>query len=331
LSRALLGDGAGEECRVVVSTPEQDWSSDAFSHEAVLYRGAEGLVGSVAPFIREGVLLGEPVLVAVLADRIEDLRDELGDEAEQVSFLDMEAIGRNPARIIPAWHQFVDTFSGHARVRGVGEPIWLGRREPEIAECQLHESLLNVAFDGGPGWRLLCPYDAESLPESVVREAIRTHPVVWNELAGIDVVYEGHAYAESAFAAPLSPPPDFADEIGFGTGDLNGLRAIVERLAVRAGVDRDTAADVTLAVHELSTNSLFHGGGVGSMCIWQEPDAFVVEVRDSGRITDPMVGRRLSSGTEEHGRGLWIANQLCDLVRVRSDAAGTMVRVYAWR
>ena len=316
---------------MAVSAHRQDRSTDAFSHEAVLYRGAQGLVGSVAPFIREGVTLGEPVLVAVLADRIHDLRDELGNEAEQVTFIDMEAIGRNPARIIPAWHQFVEKSSGHARVRGVGEPIWVGRRDAEITECQLHESLLNVAFDRGPGWRLLCPYDAESLPESVVHEAIRTHPVVWNGLDDLDVAYEGHAYAESAFAAPLPPPPGIADEIGFGAGDLDGLRAIVERLAVRAGIGRDAAEDVTLAVHELATNSLTHGGGVGSMAVWQEPDAFVVEVRDSGRIRDPMVGRRLSSGTDEHGRGLWIANQLCDLVRVRSDPAGTVVRVYVWR
>jgi hypothetical protein len=30
---------------------------------------------------------------------------------------------------------------------------------------------------------------------------------------------------------------------------------------------------------------------------------------------------------QPYGRGLWIANQLCDLVQIRSSAAGTVVRM----
>ncbi len=40
----------------------------------------------------------------------------------------------------------------------------------------LHEALLNLAFDGGPPWRLLCPYDVSSLPPAVLQEAARNHP-----------------------------------------------------------------------------------------------------------------------------------------------------------
>ena len=31
------------------------------------------------------------------------------------------------------------------------------------------------------------------------------------------------------------------------------------------------------------------------------------------------------------GRGVWLANQLCDLVQIRSGAAGTVVRLHARR
>ena len=60
----------------------------------------------------------------------------------------MEVIGRNPARIIPAWRRFV---ADHATedgggMRGIGEPIWAERALDELAECQLHEWLLNLAF-----------------------------------------------------------------------------------------------------------------------------------------------------------------------------------------
>jgi anti-sigma regulatory factor (Ser/Thr protein kinase) len=267
----------------------------------------------------------------MLADRLDALRDELGAEARKVTFLDMEAVGRNPARIIPAWREFVDASSDHSRLRGVGEPIWAGRREAELVECQLHESLLNVAFDDGPAWRLVCPYDMDSLPDTVVREAMRTHPVVWPESDGRVVGYEGHAHASAFFSEPLPTSPGQVDVIDFRHDDLAGLRSVVERLGARAGIGPDAVDDVTLAAHELATNSLVHGGGHGSMLVWTQPDAFVVEVRDSGRIRDPLVGRELSSATDEHGRGLWMANQLCDLVQVRSTTAGTAVRLHVWR
>lgn len=314
-----------------MSAPARDLPIDYCSHEALFYRGTRDLVDSVAPFVREGFSLGEPVLVALLPDRIDALRDELGEDARRVSFLDMEEVGRNPARIIPAWREFVDASSHHPHVRGVGEPIWAGRRDAELTECQLHESLLNVAFDDGPAWRLLCPYDMESLTDSVVQEAMRTHPVVWTETNGRTVDYEGHGYASAVFVGPLSPSPGSADLFEFGADDLTGLRSVVERLGVSAGIGRDAVADVTLAAHELATNSLVHGGGGGSMLVWRQPDAFVVEVRDAGRIDDPLVGRELSSATNEHGRGLWMANQLCDLVQVRSTDFGTVVRLYVWR
>ena len=49
----------------------------------------------------------EPVLVATLRPRADALRAELGDRAAGVEFLDMQAAGRNPARIIPVSSDFV--------------------------------------------------------------------------------------------------------------------------------------------------------------------------------------------------------------------------------
>jgi len=53
------------------------------------------------------------------------LREVLGDGAERVRFEDMHRLGRNPARIIPAWREFLDESAPEGRpVRGIGEPIW---------------------------------------------------------------------------------------------------------------------------------------------------------------------------------------------------------------
>ena len=59
---------------------------------------------------------------------------------------------------------------------GIGEPVWPGRSDAELVECSRHESLLNLAFDGGRPWRLLCPYDSVQLTPSVLAEACRNHP-----------------------------------------------------------------------------------------------------------------------------------------------------------
>ncbi|MGH9135732.1 MAG: MEDS domain-containing protein, partial [Acidimicrobiales bacterium] len=135
-----------------------------FVHDLFLYADEDDFLAGTVPFVRGGLAAGEPVLVAVGAAKIGLLRDTLGDDADAVGFADMGEIGRNPAHIIPVWRQFVNQHaSPRRRLRGIGEPVWPGRRPAELAECHRHETLLNVAFGDGPAWSLLCPYDAGAL------------------------------------------------------------------------------------------------------------------------------------------------------------------------
>lgn len=302
--------------------------TDRFRHEAVLYRGLDGLVESLLPFVVEGLEAGEQVLAALPPDRSLALQRALGRDASRVTYADMLDIGANPARIIPVWRRFVEQAEGRP-IRGIGEPVWAGRRDVEIDECALHESLLNLAFDGGPAWRLLCPYDVDALPARAVDEALRTHPEV-GAAGARGIGYEGHNHAFYAFTEPLPAPPHDADALVFGVEDLPGLRDVVRRLGLKAGVGTDAIEDLVLAAHELATNSIHHGGGRGLLSLWNETGAFVVEVRDSGTIEDPLVGRELTSVLSENGRGVWMANQLCDLVQVRSTPTGAVVRLFAW-
>jgi len=153
-------------------------SRRCFSHEALFYSGMEGFLEATARFVGEGVRAGEDVLVTVSADKIERLRSALNDD-DRVQFLDISVVGRNPGRIIPAWKEFVAYRGDDDRpVRGVGEPIWPGRRSDELVESQHHESLLNVAFADTPHFRLLCPYDVTTLRTDVIGEAKRSHPYV---------------------------------------------------------------------------------------------------------------------------------------------------------
>src|ERR1700729_1357628 len=117
---------------------------DSFRHEALFYNGDDGFLRGTVPFVTEGLQAGEPVLVAVRDERAQLLKHALGGDAARVRFVDMESLGRNPARIIPAWREFLaEHAEGEAPVRGIGEPAWPGRSEAELVEGGGHEALLN--------------------------------------------------------------------------------------------------------------------------------------------------------------------------------------------
>lgn len=302
-----------------------------FRHEALLYDGEVGFLTGTLPFIREGVAAGEPVLVVVSAAKIGLLRAALGGDADRVAFADMAGVGANPARIIPAWRDFVAVTDGGRHARGIGEPIWAERTPAELVECQRHETLLNLAFAGVPAWWLLCPYDTRALGPDVLEEAERSHPYLSERGAARESSgYRGLEQAAEPFAAPLPDPPTPPAELGFGPGSLVGLRELVSRQAAAAGLGPGRAADLVLAVDEVATNSLRHGGGRGTLRVWPEDGALVCEVRDAGRLQDPMAGRERPTSERDGGRGLWMVNQLCDLVQLRSFPDGAAVRLHMY-
>jgi anti-sigma regulatory factor (Ser/Thr protein kinase) len=302
---------------------------DAFHHEALLYRGEDGFLRGTLPFIAEALACEEPLMIAVSDARAALLEEALGDDAERALFVNMRLLWRNPARIIPAWREFVSEHALDGRpLRGIGEPVWPGRSEAELDECARHESLLNVAFAGGPDWRLLCPYDLETLDPAAIAAARLTHP--WLAHDGIsrrNDAYRSPECARGPFAGSLPAPAREPEELAFTANGLAALRMLVYKRAAAAGVEQEPSEDFVLAVNELATNSVQHGGGGGTLAIWTEPGALVGEVRDRGHIDDQLVGRRSPPVDQHGGRGLWLVNHLCDLVQTRSTPNGTVVRV----
>ena len=183
-----------EDTRTVAGTA-------AFRHEALLYAGPDGFLDGALPFVRAALHAEEPILVMVGPAKIDLLCEALGGDARDIAFADMQEVGANPARIIPAWRDFVD----------------------------------------------------------------------------------------------------------------------------------ERGADLVLAVNEVATNSVLHGGGEGDLLVWIERDAVVCELRDSGRFDHPLAGRVRPEPGRVGGHGLWLANQVCDLVQVRSFPTGTVVRLHLRR
>jgi anti-sigma regulatory factor (Ser/Thr protein kinase) len=304
------------------------WSERSFRHEALLYAGDDDFLTGTVPFVAEGVDDGEPVLVVVSAQKIERLRDALGAKADAVRFADMADVGANPARIIPAWRDFVDESGATGRpMRGIGEPIWAARRADELAECQRHEALLNAAFAVAPAWWLLCPYDTQSLAPDVIDEARRTHPYVLDRGTHEPSAWFAHD-GNDPFDHALPEPPISIDCVEFDVDGLDAVRAFVAGHATRCGMSAARREDLTVAVNEVATNSLRHGGGQGRVRVWEDGPRFVCEIADSGRLVDQLVGRLRPSTDQERGRGIWLVNHLCELVQIRSFPTGTVVRLH---
>jgi anti-sigma regulatory factor (Ser/Thr protein kinase) len=312
------------------NTPRAD---GGFRHQALLYAGDDEFIGATVPFIRDAVAADEPILVVVSSAKIDRLRAHLGEAAAHVDFEDMVGIGTNPARIIPAWLDFVDRHGASGRrLRGIGEPVWPGRSDAELVECERHECLLNLAFEDAADFWLLCPYDTAALGAAAIERAHHSHPVVVRDRTErASRSFMDRAEMAAPLAEPLPAAPARAAELAFDEDSLFALRGMVAARAATAGLDDARAGDLVLAVHEMATNSVRHGGGHGVLRMWAEDAAVISEVRDGGRIVHPLAGRRRPNRDQLGGHGLWLINQLCDLVQIRALPHGGVVRVHMRR
>jgi len=304
--------------------------AQGFRHEAMLYTGEQGFAEGALRFLRQGVARSEPALAIVSARKIALLREALGADAAHVRFEDMADVGANPARIIPAWTAFVREAGAAGRpLRGIGEPISAERSSAELFECHRHESLLNLAFADARDLRLLCPYDVGSLDPSVVAHARCTHPLVQDPDGSVhaSTAFHGVAAAAEPCQAPLPAVPGHAQAIPILPAGLTSLRAVVARRGARAGLTLERREDLVLAINELATNSIRHGGGAGTLTIWETSSALVCEVTDAGRLDHPLAGRELPTPGQIGRYGLWLVNRLCDLVEQRTLPHGNLVRV----
>ncbi len=300
-----------------------------FRHQALFYSGGRELVARLLPFVSEGLQAGDKVLVALSTPKLDALRKALGPEANKLAFADMDSLGANPARIIPLWSGFTEGLAPGQRARGVGEPITAKRSPAELVECQIHESLLNVAFADGPPFVLLCPYDTGLLGEAVVEEARCSHafvtsgsqpPVASQHFVGLEA-------SGSLSGRDLPPAPPDAHLFRVDTSSVALARHLVRLRGEEFGLHQSEAWDFALAAHEVIANSLKHAGG-GELSLWAEDASLICEVRDQGRFADPLAGRLRPEQASLTGRGLWMANQLCDLVQIRALSEGTVVRLH---
>ncbi|MDQ2876147.1 MAG: sensor histidine kinase [Actinomycetota bacterium] len=304
-------------------------------HQAMIGRDSGECVEAVLTFVEDGLRQGEAVSIGLSAALGRRLGRVLGSQ-RLVAYFDMTELGRNPGRIIAAMLDFARTHAGGtpaARdqsgppLRYVSEPFWAGRSDAERTETARHEALVEPALAGAPA-TVLCVYNADRLDADTIACAERMHPVV---ITGgeprASAEYAGHGVVPPQCDHPLAAPPPGATRLGY-RDDLRAVRDTVAGCAAAAALAPDRATDLLLAVSEVAANTLRHTPDRGTLHVWLAGGEIICQITDTGQIADPLAGRRRPAADSFRHGGLWVVNQVCDLVELRSGPDGTTVRMH---
>ncbi|MEA2475869.1 MAG: hypothetical protein QOC87_68 [Actinomycetota bacterium] len=149
-------------------------------HRVLVYGDDDGFVKGAVPFLREGIERSDALLAVVAAENIVILKEQLGESAGRVEFVDATDGYSSPLTAITAYRAFMDGAleRGAPWARIVGQPGW-GTSKDARSWCR-YESLFNLAFDSMPA-TALCLYDTRTVHPTIVSAARRTHPQIVEE------------------------------------------------------------------------------------------------------------------------------------------------------
>ena len=112
-------------------------------------------------------------------------------------------------------------------------------------------------------------------------------------------------------------------------GSLGNLRRTLVNLAHAHGVQQHVTARLVLAVNEIASNAIVHGGGSGHLELWAEAGYLRCRVTDHGPgMPAGYEIPQLPPVSATSGRGLWLAAQFCHL-EIHTGPQGTTVDLSA--
>lgn len=298
----------------------------ALTHDALVYGSMDTYIGTVVPFLREGIANGEGTVVATHERNRDAIARALGPAADDVMFVPSSEVYRSPHAAIGAYHAVLGHFAreGRPSVRAIGE---VDHGPPAEHDRWLrYESIAHSVFED-EALHVICPYDARALPARLIEHARRTHPTQ----------HDPHGRTPSP---SFEPPEDvFAaipavEPLPAGPADLalNGVQSDLGRArlvvadAVGRALPRARADEALVAIGEVMANALRHGDGPTAARLWLRAGDVTCRVTNDGPpIADACAGYRPPADPEHGGMGLWIARQLADELWIGADARGPIV------
>jgi transcriptional regulator with XRE-family HTH domain len=162
-------------------------------HAAFLYGSDDQFRTAIGSFLREGVERSEAILVVTTLPNIELLREQFGQDAANVEYVESSSFYSTPSAALEAFRAFSEAKleRGVPWVRVVGEPRWAERSDTDVRLWTRYESLFNLVFAASP-LTVVCPYDERSVAPEILRQARLTH---------------SHTVGDTG----ISPCPDYTD------------------------------------------------------------------------------------------------------------------------
>ncbi|SEE41382.1 Anti-sigma regulatory factor (Ser/Thr protein kinase) [Streptomyces sp. 2231.1] len=105
------------------------------------------------------------------------------------------------------------------------------------------------------------------------------------------------------------------------------LRLRVDELASVAGLTDPRCAEFVLAMHEVASNAVRNGGGVGTLRLYLSVGSLHCRITDDGPgFDEDIIPCSLPAPeTSESGRGLWLVRQIVDRMKIVRPSVGADV------
>jgi two-component system nitrate/nitrite response regulator NarL len=149
-------------------------------HEALVYSSGDELAAGAAPFLQQGLALGEEVLVVLGETGRSVVEQALGGDAGRVEFADAVTWYQSPEHVFQQYTRYLGDCleRGASRVRVVAEVLWpQSSATADVAGWKRYEAGISAAMASVPV-SFICTYDTRELPAAIVTDARRTHPVL---------------------------------------------------------------------------------------------------------------------------------------------------------
>jgi anti-sigma regulatory factor (Ser/Thr protein kinase) len=296
----------------------------ALRHNALLYATDDEYLARVVPFLKDGLEAGEGAIVAHTRRGLAMIRETLGADAAQVTFVDVSAAYTRPARALAAYHAvYAEQLRRTPKLRAVAD-VQFG---PDPAEWELwtaYEAVFNRSFAHIPAW-ILCSYNANGTPDPILEGVRQTHPEIVDE--GGWSVSDRYEEPDRLLRRAIRAPAALAGlpSIPFGHG-LEELRDQVAPTLAALGVGPAQSLDMLLATTEVADNAIRHGGGIVDVRLGRSEGRVVCEIVDRGSgFDDPAAG--FLAPRAGIGKGLWVARQLTWQIEFFNSTDGFTVRI----